>query len=297
MKFFKNKTPKQSDQRETSVNSLRAERYRYHSSRQDVETFNRSRNETKKSGFLKNLPVYIFVIAIIFSVGYMLWLDSSPRIRLPEGHSASLLQQEEVYQQEVQSILRHSLSNTNKLTFNSDKIAQQIKDRFPEIDDAVVTIPVASHKPIIDLLPKQPSFIINSQNGAYVIDKSGKVLVRVGDIAVPEGLSLQTVIDQSGIEIKPGMQVVTSDTVDFIRALQFQFSQSKTTIKSMILPGTPNELHVTLQGSDYFVKFDISRDARLQAGTLFALADQLSSQGINPSNYIDVRVPDKAFYK
>jgi len=223
-------------------------------------------------------------------------LDTMPRIRTPEAE-VTLLQDTEVYEQGVAEILSSSPLNLSKVTINTKQVSDQIKNRFPEISDAVVTIPIASHKPIIDVRSKQPAIILNSQDGPYVIDTSGAVLVRVSDLANVGSFSLPIVIDQSGIEIESGKKVLTSDTVAFIGQLMYQFNEADRVVDTLLLPGQPNELRVTLRGSSYFVKFDMSRDARTQAGTVFAVEQRLGSDGKTPGEYIDVRVAEKAFYK
>lgn len=290
-------TPKDENRREFASNNLRAERYRYHTSRQEAEAVSRNNSgASEHKQVLRQITGLLLLAALILCVVYGLWLDTTPSIKV-SGATDTLLRDEAVYQAGAADLLDNSLLNRSKLTINTNKVAEELKARFPEIAEVVVIIPLASHEPIVDLRPKEPTLIINAQNGAFVVDETGKALMKVGDLENPQNYTLPTVIDQSGLEVSSGTQVITANTVAFIKGLLHQFEQANQRVDRIILPTAPNELRLSPAAADYFVKFDITRDPRIQAGALFAVQDSLSAQSVTPTEYIDVRVAEKAYYK
>ena len=76
-----------------------------------------------------------------------------------------------------------------------------------------------------------------------------------------------------------------------------QLEAKNISIKTLQLPNLINELRVVTTEKDYFIKFDMYGDARLQTGTFLALRKRFISQNTSPVEYIDVRVPERTYYK
>ena len=104
---------------------------------------------------------------------------------------------------------------------------------------------------------------------------------------------LLTVQDESGLEVHAGDQAVTSETVNFIDNVRRQLSDKKLAIDRLVLPAIANEVDIYIKGLPYRVKADVSGDARLQIGAFLATKES----GVNPGEYMDVRVEEKVFYK
>lgn len=69
--------------------------------------------------------------------------------------------------------------------------------------------------------------------------------------------------------------------------------QKKNQITQATLPPIPNELDFRLKDIAYIVKTDMTEDARMQIGAFNAARDG----GVEPSEYMDVRVAEKVFFK
>ena len=85
--------------------------------------------------------------------------------------------------------------------------------------------------------------------------------------------------------------------VDFIITVNLQLKAKNISIKSLQLPNLINELRVVTTERDYFIKFDMNGDSRLQTGTFLAIRERFLTQNINLVEYIDVRVPERSYYK
>lgn len=296
MKFNK----KNKDQERTvSDQVVRAERYRYHSSmRSDDQEVRRRTEEPKSASRAGRFTILMSIGVIAASFFYVLWLDSVPRLRMQnDANDISLLQDEGTYEAGIKDILDNSLSNRSKLLINTSAVADHIESSYPEVAEAVITLPLLDHKPIVDLVPKQPKFIMNTKDGPYIIDETGTALLHVRDLENSDDYKLPTVTDQSGIGVSPGMRVVNRDVVAFIDSVLYQFESKGMLVSDLVLPPLPNELHLNPQGKSYYIKFDLSGEAREQAGSYFAVSELLAEQGKEPAEYIDVRVSGKAFYK
>lgn len=275
----------------------RAERYRYHSTMEQNQDERTSQKSTRNS-LLVRLPMTLAGVAVVVSLLYVLWLDVQPRIRFVDDDvNASLLQEESVYAQRAAALLKESPLNRTKLSINTTKIEAQLKGSFPELSQALITIPLTGHRPIIMLKAKQPAFIINASSGPFIVDETGTALIRVTEVPNIGALQLRTITDQSNLEVSEGTRIVNSQTVAFIGELIYQLEQAKQGIEGLTLPAAPNELRLRPEGAGYYVKFDMIRPAREQVGAYLAVKEMLTNDGKDPAEYIDVRVQEKVFYK
>jgi hypothetical protein len=292
---------KKIDQRRSPQTSQPASVFSYYSSRSTPDAA-RARYEppaTHKQGFerFKHAPTLIAAIVIVASLLYASVLDNQPRLQIYASESGRSLQRSEaVYRDFVAEKLSSSIFNKSKLTFNSQPLVESLKQQFPEVDSAVVTLPLLGHKPIVRVAVSSPVFILATSHGSYYVNDKGVPLVRVSDVqAQPKNVPVVT--DESSLPVKAGKQVLPTDTVDFISELLEQLSATKTVYDSVTLPLEANEVQVKSKGVPYVVRFNSLQDARIQVGTLLAVTQRLKGQGVTPKEYIDVRVEERAYYK
>jgi len=80
-----------------------------------------------------------------------------------------------------------------------------------------------------------------------------------------------------------------------------QLRAQNVSIKAMTLPAASSELDVYIGGTSYFVKFNLQdindSAANIQSGTFLALKKHLAEQNKTPSQYIDVRLEGRAYYR
>jgi hypothetical protein len=104
------------------------------------------------------------------------------------------------------------------------------------------------------------------------------------------------VVDQSGLTPRPGRQLLPSSTVGFAQTVAYQLNAAHLVASAFVLPAnSPYELDARLEGKPYMIRFNLEADALTQCGAAIATIQQLS--GVNPSSYVDVRVPGKVYYK
>ncbi len=249
---------------------------------------------------LHRLPSYVASLLVGGSVLYTLTLQTQPKVLV--GRSSgnnTLLRSSDTYQVAISGILSSSFFNKNKLTINTEAIAQKIRSMFPEIQTATVSIPLIGRRPIIGLDPAEPTLLFNSsKSGSFVMGSDGRLLIGTADLDKGSPLpKLPTLQDDSGIAVEQGKQALPKENVTFITTVLFQLSSKQVGVETIQLPAIPNEVRLRLSGSNYYVRFNLAGDARIQAGALLAVRGRLQGQNITPAEYIDVRVEDRAYYK
>lgn len=284
--------------------------FSYHSSRANPETSqaprgsqqatgsNKSKSGLGKSRWVGYAPSIGALVVAIVGLFYMTTLTSAAKITFVGTNTdAAAIQDTEVYARAAQEELQHSIFNTSKLTINSDKIAQNLHNRFPELGKIIVTIPLVGRKPVIEIQPAIPALVMSSGNGTYIIDTEGRPVLKAADIASSVRDPLPVVTDESQASLEIGQQILPKDLVGFMMTLQQQLKVENISSESFILPPLANEVHVRLPGKGYIIKFNTEGDIRQQVGTYKAVIEKLTADGVTPAEYVDVRIAERAYYK
>lgn len=248
--------------------------------------------------WLYNIPAIVAVLVILFSVVYSTTLTQQPVVQL-YGSTANnhLLRDKTVYQQTANDLLRGSLFNRSKLTINSGKLAAKMQQAFPELDAVTVAIPLVNRNPQFQLHVSQPVFILTTDSQAFVVDAAGKAVIKLADVPANTSLAIPVLKDMANAEIKAGERAATTDMVRFIQVVTEELKAKGLTIESLTLPTVPEELDVKLVGQPYILKFNFLEDARQQSGAYLAARDRFEASHTTPSQYVDLRVAERVYYK
>lgn len=248
--------------------------------------------------WLKHVPTWLAFAAVLVSLLYCLSVDTNPKVLLPSTPgSQGYLRPAGEYQKTAHELLSDSLTSRTKLSFNRQQLMAEMQARYPELAAVDVTLPLVSRRPVVALTPAMPALILSSGNNAYVVDNRGQVLMPVSAANGLDTASLPTIRDDSSIQPAVGKGVLSTAQVSFMLTLLAQLRAAHIGIQSLTLPAVPEELHLKATGSNYIVKFNLLEDARLQAGTYLAVKSKLEGDKVTPAEYIDVRVPERAYYK
>lgn len=250
--------------------------------------------------WLRRIGLLVLLLAITASITSSLTLSADPDIVAVEGsgQNGTFLHSEATYQAAASKILNQSMLNRNKITVDTDKVSSGLIKQFPELSNVSVTLPLLAHRPVIYLETAKPALIINASNGSYVLDGNGRALLASGGLDSSVRDTLPTVVDQSGLEVTLGKQILPAKNIEFITTVVGQLNARKVKISSMTLPPSASQLDAQIEGQPYFVKFNLqTNDARRQAGTFLATQAQLLRKNTLPSKYIDVRVEGRAYYQ
>lgn len=308
MKLFRKKPKPQAPGSRQVISGGRSTAFSYHANRNDQE-YATGRQQPRDQDIRRRerivrywrqrLGMFIAGVALIACVLYTLHLSGEPKIvSLVPKSTGYFLQSSDVYQKAAAEEFSASFFNNNKVTVNTVAVEQNLQQRFPELSEISVTIPLMSHRPIVYIAPTTPSLILAGTSGSFILDNNGKALISTAHVADVERLHLPTVTDQSGLHVKSNDIALAGTEVNFIQTVVAELKAKDITIESLTLPTAAYELQVKPAGGGYFVKFNMHEPtARQQAGTFLAVRARLATQNITPSSYIDVRLDGRAYYK
>jgi hypothetical protein len=238
------------------------------------------------------------VVLLVIAV-FGLYLGSEPKIvLLNTAGSAYFLQDEQTYRQTAARTLAGSLFNKNKLTVDTRRVSDDLKHGYPEIRSVTVALPTFGHQPVVYISPYRPSFILTTTaSTAYLLDENGRALISTSQIPDTGKLGVPTLQDASGHKVTLDTQVVSSATIRFTETVIAILTAANIPHGTLTLPAAASELDVAIAGKPYKVKFNLQGDPRQQAGAFIATKKRLEKDRISPGQYIDVRVPERAYYK
>jgi len=246
------------------------------------------------------VPLLVSGIIILVTVVSQLGLSAHPKVIVLSGDGGKLfLRDDAVYQQAATKLFTQSLGNRNKLTVNAAGISESLKTQFPELSDVSVTLPVLGSQPVVYIQPFDPSFVLTAGNGRFVLDSTGRALASADNLPQLRATPLPSITDQSGLQPQVGSAALPGSDVGFIQTVLAQLSAKHFRAQRIVLPPAASEVDVYIGGKPYFVKFNMQDQsgALQQAGTFMAVAHNLESKGKIPSQYIDVRIDGRAYYK
>lgn len=285
--------------RRSAAGSSKSPVYSYYNNREQEPD---AQDIRKKAGrvaqikdILHSLPGYIAMVIILGCLVFSLGLTTNPKVVVVNEQEQGVqpfLRSSEAYQDAVSAELSGSVLNRTKLSINTAKVEQDLKNALPEVGEASITLPIIGRNPVVYLKIAEPAFVLKPENGeAYVIDDQGRAVVPTSE--VPEvATSLTRVDDMSGLPIEQGKAVVPADQVAFLHEIRAQFDAAHIAISHFSLPSEANSLRVHPTKKSYYIKFSFTSDPRRQAGRYLAARSK-----IKPLQYVDVRVDERIYVR
>lgn len=243
---------------------------------------------------LSQLPFWLLVVLIAILGTKLLLLTPVAKVVVLGNTATTKAYTHPIstYAAAANKVLASSLTNRTKLTVNVSGTAQTLERQFPELQTVSVTLPLMGNRPIVYVLVAQPSLVLQTAHGKYALNKSGLVLAQL----TAQPANVPVAVDQSGASPQTGRQFLPGSTIAFIQMVAYQFSAAKLSIASFVLPAaSPYELDVQPAGKAFTIRFNLQEDARQQSGAAIATLQHMGAA--LPSSYLDVRVPERVYYK
>ncbi len=301
MNLFKSKKEDKSA-RQSGANLGRAPVYSYHSVRDSRMNDNRA-VQTERGMNIKDQPSFIqlvikriTMVLIIVVLLFGLWLKPDPQVTVI-SQEGTIRRDEATYQAGVKQIWTKRLLNQSKLTMQSDKLSKEIELLYPEIDSATIELPLLGRISNVVITSGRPILLLITQGGAFYVAENGRTMARSDQVMASSLGSIPTVRDDSGIVPEAGKPALPLQQVQTVITMLELCKQAKIELESVVLPPAPNEVALVVKGTKYSVKFSLSEDPKQGIGALIAIREKFTAENITPSAYVDLRVPDKAFYK
>ena len=191
---------------------------------------------------------------------------------------------------EVQDIIVANWMLSNLLTLSPDRLSTQLQ----AADPMVKTAAVSQHWPSgvsVKVTLKRPSLGWTSGNQSFLLDRDGTVIG-----ALPTGLALPVVQDNSNLPVQMGQRVTSSQFVGFTIDAASAMARLKLGPTKLEVKDTTLDLYATTPAG-YQLIFDTSRSPVDEVADLKAILSALAAQKKQPIQYIDLRVVGKAYYK
>lgn len=256
-------------------------------------------SSSEKSILSGKLGLLVTGILGIATVLLLTSLSQEPQVRMVgTANQAYFMHDMSAYQHVASEALGSSVLNRSKLSIDTAAIEDSLLKEYPELSHASVGLSPFSNRAVIHLQPHKPAMVLSSiDNTAYLLDINGRAIVSASDITDGGELKVPTVLDKSGIRVERGVQALPGQVVTFVDQVTSTLNAADIEYGLLELPETANQLNVRLAGLPYYVKFNLQGDPRQQTGAFIAAKLRLDRDRATPSEYLDVRVPERAYYK
>lgn len=246
---------------------------------------------TVRPAKLRRKPLFWLAAgAVAFLIFQVTMLGGSSKvIVLQDG--AGLAESATTYENTVNKLLKTSLFNRSKITIDTRGIATELRRLHPEIESAIMTVPLFGGQSTVYVALSEPVFVLQQGTNRYTLSASGYITSAASD-----DIDLPLVQDDTGETVSIGKQLLPRSTVQFMKTVHYQFAQTDIKVNALVLPAKKAyEVNARLEGKPYIIRFNLQEDALQQSGAAIATIEQLGSTV--PTGYLDVRVPGRIYYK
>lgn len=210
-------------------------------------------------------------------------------------------EQKDVYSTALlRSYKAHTVAGQSWL-LDSAALSKDLITHYPEIE----RITTESANPFsttlkADIRFRRPVFVWrDATNTEQFVDSNGILFSKNLDPSV-NVKKLIRIEDQSGVVLEAGSSVLTTQLVQFVGQLHSAIPPlygAGKSISRVIIPRSTREVQIQISGQSYLIKLSSTRPLNEEVGELAQLLTYLKSKNVTPGEYIDLRVPHKAFYK
>ena len=285
-------------QRVVRLEDGRRQNFSYYSAQRSSEETDRSSRRLRPQQSIqadgkrrkRSKMFWLFSGAIAIVLGFILYVGSDSNVTVLD--SRGVVEQKDVvrYKKTVEATIKASLLNHNKATVDSRGIARNLKKNHPELQSAVVTVPIVGNKVNAYVTQYPAEFILRQGSSRYGLTSNGYI------IELPKlSQTLPVVNDETGEEVTVGGHLLPESHVSFIKTVVYELAHNNLKVSSISLPsGKAYEINIYLKSKPFYIKFNLAEDAMQQSGAAVAIIKQLGSTS---PEYIDLRVPGRAYYK
>ncbi len=238
----------------------------------------------------------VILLAVFSSLAYLSYVQTDPVIKLDQK---ALPRNEADYYDAVKKEISSSITYKNKLSFSSEKFSEKIKSQFPEVDSIIVEMPIFRHRPTVNITVSEPSARLVTSDKSYILDKEGTALFtedKINDRFDTSGLV--SINDSSGHPVELGKPVLTEQQINYIREVINQGKANNVPAQVFNLEFGGSAVDIKFQDASYIVKLSFYEDPRQSSGAYFALRDEIANGDVPlPKQYVDLRIPDRAYLK
>lgn len=240
--------------------------------------------------------IFIFTFVVIFTgfIIYGIFFSEYFAIK-----NIIVINNKSVTQKQVEEVISPSRYNNfgfnNILFFRSNKASELLLNNLRQLRSVEITKKLPNTIKIkVD--ERLPSLIWQTEDKKYLVDDEGEVF---GEYNPDKVQDLPIIIDLTKKNVQVKQKILGVSFVDFVQKLTNKLPQKTgANIDSIVIKETPFEIEVkTKEGFSIF--FDTSHDLDIQMAYLVKVLEEVNKNGMSNKylDYIDLRLPDKIFYK
>lgn len=193
-------------------------------------------------------------------------------------------------EQATRKVIDGSWRQGNLITMDDRDLVSKLQQADPQLKTVVVRR-MWPHGIGLTVTLKQPSLAWSTGNQKYVLDKDGTAIG-----LLPAGSTLPVVVDGSNLPVQIGGRVASARFVSFASSVVPALAAEGVTVTGLDIKETTLDLTAgTNKG--YRIMLDTSRGIEEEMRDYRAVRDLLAAQKRTPAEYIDLRIPNKAYYR
>jgi len=297
--FKRNKQQKRSPLIRPASRDIPTNNY-YRSPRVNARTVNtedQNKKQDKKRLSISTVINIVLVGGAVSLVVFATTLTTNPIVDLRKNNASYY--DASIYQKAAEDITNGNVLYRSKLLFPEISFEQALKNKFPEIAQARPVVPLGGRNLLVVITVSEPFAYVSSGSDTGIINSEG-VLVVKNSQSVPEDLlKLRFTVPQSNFDI--GSRILTSSEVELLKLLESEMNtlefidKSNASVRDVLFNVADGQLEARLKSKPFFVKLSSFSEGSPQVGGAKATLRQLDRESKLPTQYIDVRVPGRAF--
>ena len=191
--------------------------------------------------------------------------------------------------------------NRFKTFFDSGEYEQHILDNASFVSRVEASSSPFSTTLKVRIVPKTPAHAYRgaeSNNSQWIAEDGTLISLTEEQISDMGSETPPTVItDTTGVNYADGDPILPVSTLDFIRRTTLELSLAGTEVAGYIINDSPREVRFDLAGEGYDLILSVERPIESQVEDYATAVTEITTNKRVVSEYIDLRVVDKVFYR
>ncbi len=246
----------------------------------------KSKRQWRISVFVRPVAYTVVFVAVV----YVVIISPVFQIRTIKVKGNSVVTTGDI-QHIVEGGLNSSPLSRNILFLDTNQLVSELKGQNQQIASVEIGKQFPSTLQVI-VHEQAPALLWRTGTSTYVISDDGHAYSQTQQA----GPGLITITDTSNVPISLGQAVVPGQFVQFVKAMQTKLSGLGIGVTQLTVGETTSEVMVATNAG-YSIRFDTTRSIDDQIADLKATLDTLKKQNKKATEYIDLRIPGKVFYK
>ncbi len=294
--------PRSVDSRRRGQPEQRANTYQYYRQNDPAPDSTQGRQLVRRqrrmlvARILRGKRGFVFVVGLLFVLA---WAGSISNVAVNTIVSGEVGEADPRDAKAVQRITNSGgLRNRYILSLNKEEASAQIRDKRPDILAVDYAFSPFRGTLRVSLIQSPTVLIVQSKTNYALLNIDGVVSqIRQEPPTADEIRVYPLLIDDNSLPMETGKVGISKDIVTFIRDLEKAAQLKSLETHTYSLPAVPREVRVKFADSKYYIKLSATQPASQQLQALVDIRNYLTKNNITPSEYVDLRIPEKAYYR